>query len=176
MTNSLNVLILQVVLIGDEPEVPYMRPPLSKDLFFTDNADVSQTLQFRDVSGNWRSLRYANESFYDAENITFMKGHKVVDLSLEDNYAILDNQQVVTFEKVLIATGGKPKVIDAFGGLPDSLANAVSTYRNVNDFRHLYKLVSQPDLHIAVIGGSFLGSELAYALAQKGNDMAVSCM
>lgn len=63
--------------------------------------------------------------------------------------------------QVLLATGGEPKQ------LPSQANNSnVTTFRNINDFKKLEK-IAKDGAHIAVIGGGFLGSELAVALAHR---------
>lgn len=60
-----------------------------------------------------------------------------------------------------MATGGEPKQ------LPSQSENSnVTTFRNINDFKKLEK-IAKDGAHIAVVGGGFLGSELAVALAHR---------
>lgn len=60
-----------------------------------------------------------------------------------------------------MATGGEPKQ------LPSQAENSnVTTFRNINDFKKLEK-IAKDGAHIAVVGGGFLGSELAVALAHR---------
>lgn len=64
---------------------------------------------------------------------------------------------------MLLATGGEPKTLP---NQPKDMAN-VTTYRTVEDFKKLDK-IAKDGAHIAVVGGGFLGSELAVALAKRG--------
>lgn len=61
-----------------------------------------------------------------------------------------------------MATGGEPKSLPQAAGVAN-----VSTYRTVDDFKKLDK-IAKNGAHIAVVGGGFLGSELAVALAKRG--------
>lgn len=65
--------------------------------------------------------------------------------------------------QVLLATGGEPKKLPNQG--PDN--EHVTTYRTIDDFKKLDK-IAKNGAHIAVVGGGFLGSELAVALATRG--------
>src|SRR5699024_9469492 len=67
--------------------------------------------------------------------------------------------RVINYQKLLLATGGTPDRLD----LPDT--DRVLHFRTLADYRRLRELADR-DLRIAVIGGSFIGTELAVALAQ----------
>ncbi len=67
---------------------------------------------------------------------------------------------------VLIATGGTPVALPIEGG---GASDRVLTFRTAEDYRHLRTLAAQAD-RIAVVGGGYIGSELAAALVQQGVD------
>ncbi|MBG0717356.1 FAD-dependent oxidoreductase [Microbacterium sp. 2C] len=67
---------------------------------------------------------------------------------------------------VLIATGGTPVALPIEGG---GASDRVLTFRTAGDYRHLRALAAQAD-RIAVVGGGYIGSELAAALVQQGVD------
>lgn len=48
------ILCLKVLIVSEDPELPYMRPPLSKELWFSDDPNVTKTLQFRQWNGKER--------------------------------------------------------------------------------------------------------------------------
>jgi 3-phenylpropionate/trans-cinnamate dioxygenase ferredoxin reductase component len=70
-----------------------------------------------------------------------------------------------TFDKLLVATGGTPRRF-AWGG------DDVIYYRTLDDYRRLRALTEQGQ-RFAVIGGGFIGSEIAAALAMNGKDMVM---
>lgn len=84
-----------------------------------------------------------------------------------DNKAILlDDERVIKYNKAaLIATGSRPKTLPK-GVVSESASNSgkVSDFRTISDFQDLYE-TSKKIGHIVVIGGGFLGSELAVGLA-----------
>ena len=47
-------LLAQVLIVTDEPDLPYMRPPLSKELWFVDDPEVTETLRFKQWNGKER--------------------------------------------------------------------------------------------------------------------------
>ncbi len=63
----------------------------------------------------------------------------------------------------MLATGGEPKKLPQ----QDENNENITTFRTIEDFKKLEKLAKK-DAHIAVVGGGFLGSELAVALAHRG--------
>lgn len=163
----------KILIISEENGNPYMRPPLSKELWYSDKQKASETdLIFRTYSGRERNLYYEKAPFYtdpaylefnDKGGIAVLKGHKVVSLDPDSQVASLDDGRKIKYGKCLIATGGKPKSLDVFSGLN---GNVVSTFRSVADYLSLEKRLENLK-SVAVIGGGFLGTELACALSSK---------
>lgn len=54
----------KVLLVGDEEFKPYMRPPLSKDMWFTEDKELVDQLKFKTWSGRDRSLFFENDQYY----------------------------------------------------------------------------------------------------------------
>lgn len=89
-------------------------------------------------------------------------------MSVYRKLLLLDDGRQVTFEKCLLATGGTPKNLPV---LEDkSLEDNVVLFRTTRDFERLTKAV-KPGARLLVVGGGFLGSELAVALAQRKKDV-----
>lgn len=63
--------------------------------------------------------------------------------------------------------GALPKNLDIFANAEPKIQEKVTLYRNIFDFQELYE-ISDEAKAIAIVGGGFLGSELACALARKG--------
>ncbi|GAA5810957.1 hypothetical protein MFLAVUS_004385 [Mucor flavus] len=161
-----------VIIIGEESYSPYMRPPLSKELWFSEDPKVAETLVFKDWSGSERNTVYQDISKYEViedasgsdletEKIKLLLNKSVSKLNVEDHTVTLDDGSVIYYNKVLLATGGAPKK------LPSQTEDSnVTTFRNIRDFQKLDK-IAKDGAHIAVVGGGFLGSELAVALAHR---------
>ncbi|KAI9303582.1 apoptosis-inducing factor, mitochondrion-associated, C-term-domain-containing protein [Cunninghamella echinulata] len=163
-----------VIIIGDESYAPYMRPPLSKEIWFSEDPEVATNLRFKDWQGNERSIYYQDESLYEIINdasgsdletdkIKLLLGKPVTKLNVEDHTVTLADGSVIYYNKVLLATGGAPKHLPK---QPES--SKITTFRTVEDLKQLDAIV-KPGSHVAVIGGGFLGSELAVALANRAS-------
>ncbi|KAJ3084743.1 Apoptosis-inducing factor 1, mitochondrial [Quaeritorhiza haematococci] len=104
-----------VLIIGEESYVPYMRPPLSKELWF--DADIKE-LKFKDWSGNERSIWYQSPASYETvvsadalltppaassskPKPRWLKNAKVVKLDVEKQQIILADGKKIQYDKVL---------------------------------------------------------------------------
>ncbi|HSE53782.1 MAG TPA: NAD(P)/FAD-dependent oxidoreductase, partial [Gemmatimonadales bacterium] len=128
-------------LVGAEPDPPYSRPPLSKALWKGE--------PFESV---WRNTAEAGVELHlgRTANELDLAGRRVRDTSGGE----------YTFDKLLLATGGTPRRL-GFGG------DEVIYFRTLEDYRRL-RALAQPGKSFAVIGGGFIGSEIAAALAMQG--------
>lgn len=117
------------------------------------------------------------EKIESAESgVKLLTGVIVSDLNVAEQSITLSNGKVLKYGKVLLATGGVPKTLPVLKG---SDADKVSTFRSVEDFKHLHSLVKSSDKKIVVIGGGFLGSELAVAISHYGKlfeNMCAMCI
>lgn len=84
-----------------------------------------------------------------------------------DKKLTLDSGVVISYDKCLLATGGRPRNLPIFRESPADLKEKVSLYRAIPDYQKLDDLVSKVD-SILVVGGGFLGSELAVGMASRG--------
>lgn len=167
----------KVLMIGDEPFYPYMRPPLSKELWFDQNPDVGKTLSFTRWNGKERSVFYEPQDYFFSvkqllENknggVSVIRGKKIVKVDPVSQVVVFDSGEEIAYEKCLIATGAKPKNLPIFETAEDGIKKHVTLFRSVRDFQKLDK-ISKKINSIAVVGGGFLGSELACGLAKRGS-------
>jgi 3-phenylpropionate/trans-cinnamate dioxygenase ferredoxin reductase component len=128
-------------LVGEEPHPPYNRPPLSKGLW---KGDAPESIQ-RDTAG---------------ARVEMFLGRRIVRLDPVRHLAIDDQGTAYQYERALLATGGRPRRL-TFGG------DSVIYFRNLADYLRLRRR-AQPGARVAVIGGGFIGSELAAALSLNG--------
>ncbi|SOD40536.1 NAD(P)/FAD-dependent oxidoreductase [Nitrosovibrio sp. Nv4] len=129
-----------IAMIGEEQHRPYDRPPLTKSL--------------------WKDTPY--ESIWRNEhglNVAVHLGKKVVAIDPSKKTATDDAGNIYTYEKLLLATGGLVRRFPDFGG-------NIIYYRTADDYRKLRKLAEQGS-DFVVIGGGFIGSEIAAALAMN---------
>ncbi|XP_068572491.1 apoptosis-inducing factor 1, mitochondrial isoform X4 [Cebidichthys violaceus] len=168
----------RVLIVTDEPVPPYMRPPLSKELWFSDDPSVTETLRFKQWNGKERSIYFQPPSFYinaeeldGAENggVAVLTGRKVVHMDVRGNKIKLDDDTEISYDKCLIATGGAPRNLQVIERAGEEVMQKTTLFRKVEDFKSLDK-VSRNVKSITIIGGGFLGSELACALGRRSTE------
>ncbi|KAM7397746.1 hypothetical protein PAMA_005869 [Pampus argenteus] len=168
----------KVLIVTDEPDLPYMRPPLSKELWFSDDPIVTETLRFKQWNGKERSIYFQPPSFYinaeeleSTENggVAVLSGKKVVHMDVRGNKVKLDDNTEISYDKCLIATGGVPRNLQVIERAGDEVMKRTTLFRKIEDFKSLDK-VSRNVKSITIIGGGFLGSELACALGRRSNE------
>jgi NADPH-dependent 2,4-dienoyl-CoA reductase/sulfur reductase-like enzyme len=133
-------------LISAESHPPYNRPPLSKGLW--------KNKPFESV---WRKS--------DVQGVTFHFGRMAQHLDPQAKQVTDDQGSVYTFDKLLLATGCTPRHLP-FGG------EQIIYFRTLDDYQRLRALTEQ-GRRFAVIGGGFIGSEIAAALAMNGKDVVM---
>ncbi|XP_056141371.1 apoptosis-inducing factor 1, mitochondrial isoform X2 [Lampris incognitus] len=168
----------RVLIVTDEPDLPYMRPPLSKELWFSDDPSVTDTLRFKQWNGKERSIYFQPPSFYispedfdSAENggVAVLTGKKVVHMDVRGNKVQLNDSTEISYDKCLIATGGVPRNLQVIERAGEEVMKKTTLFRKIDDFKALDK-VSRNIQSITIVGGGFLGSELACALGRRSND------
>lgn len=155
--------------------MPYMRPPLSKEIWFDSNLGAEQG-RFKQWNGAERSLFYEPDEFYmsaekleGAKNggVSVIRGYSVVNLDVKEQKVLLDSGTELTYDKCLLATGSRAKTLDVFDRAPARTKKHIFTYKTLKDFQTVKSEVDKSDT-IAIIGNGFLGSELACAFAHNG--------
>jgi 3-phenylpropionate/trans-cinnamate dioxygenase ferredoxin reductase subunit len=141
-----------ITLIGEEPLMPYDRPPLSKAAI-ADEAEP-QPLWLMD-EGIAASLR-----------ADVRRNVKAVSIDRAQKAVTLSNGQSVSYDKLLLATGAKPRKLSLPGGEQALLL------RNFEDAVALRQRFA-PGKHIVIIGGGFIGLELASSATKRGSRVTV---
>ncbi|XP_078601453.1 apoptosis-inducing factor 1, mitochondrial-like isoform X10 [Branchiostoma floridae x Branchiostoma japonicum] len=171
----------QVLVVTEEEELPYMRPPLSKELWYSDEPKLVEKMKFKQWNGKERSVYYNPPSFYvepkelayqENGGVAVVKGRKVMKLDPQKQVAVLDNGWEIFYDKVLIATGGRPRNIPVFERASQEVKDRVTLFRGIKDFKRLDE-VSKNASSIVVVGGGFLGSELTCALGKRSRDSSL---
>jgi NADPH-dependent 2,4-dienoyl-CoA reductase/sulfur reductase-like enzyme len=129
----------RVVIVGAEPHPVYKRPILTKGLW---SGAPEEKL--------WRE---------PAANVDVVTGRRVVSLDLGGHTATDDAGEEYAWEKLLLATGATPRQIPG--------ADGVVWFRTLDDYRSVRAKATE-GAHVVVIGGGFIGSEIASALVGTG--------
>ncbi len=133
-------------LIGSDPHPPYNRPPLTKGLW---KGKAFETI--------WRHTEETDADLH--------LGRTVVALDPAGRRLHDDGGGDHTFERLLIATGGTPRRLPFDG-------ERMIYYRTVDDYQRLRALTEEGE-RFAIIGGGFIGSEIAAALAMNKKSAAL---
>lgn len=134
-------------LIGAEAHPPYNRPPLSKGLW-----------KGKPLERIWRKNV--------ERNVALHLGRIASTLDLAAKRIDDDQGTAYTFDKLLLATGGTPRRLP-FGG------DDIIYFRTLDDYQRL-RALSEEKQRFAVIGGGFIGSEIAAALAMNGKEVVMA--
>lgn len=135
-------------VINEEEFDYYKRPWLSKKLWNDKPLDEV-----------WLRVNSENIDFFNKKSVVKVDpGEKIITDNFNDLYS---------YEKLLIASGGSPKKLPGFEKSKD-----IIYFRNLDDYFRL-KEIAQEGKRIVVIGGSFIGSEIAAALTLKKCDVTM---
>lgn len=129
-----------IAMLTEEPERPYARPPLSKALWTGQQEEGSIWLP-------------------EVPGLTVRTGARAVRIDRTSREVVLEGGERIRYGRLLLATGGAPRRLP-FG------ADGVVYFRTVADYRRVRTLPAGK--HVAVVGGGFIGSEMAASLAMAG--------
>lgn len=134
-----------VLLIGAEKHLPYDRPPLSKQLWFG--------------KARLEDLPRHDQDYYDRHGVSVVTGTRAVRLAPAEKTIITAGGETYHFDKLLLATGVAPRTLP----IPGGDLEGVCYFRTLDDYLRILPQVAQAKSAL-VIGGGFIGSELAAAL------------
>ncbi|ODT00467.1 MAG: pyridine nucleotide-disulfide oxidoreductase [Gemmatimonadetes bacterium SCN 70-22] len=129
-------------IIAAEDDLPYARPPLSKALW-----------KGEPLESIWRGTDHVS-------GVRLHLGRRAAQLDLAGRRVADGHGDSYAYDKLLLATGGTPRRLP-FGG------DDIIYFRTLADYRHL-RALAEPGRRVAVLGGGFIGSEVAAALALQG--------
>jgi 3-phenylpropionate/trans-cinnamate dioxygenase ferredoxin reductase subunit len=144
----------RVVLIGEEPERPYERPPLTKDYLREESE---------------REQAYVHpEAFYVERDIELVIDTRVTAIDPHASRVTLDDGRTLHFDRLLLSTGAQPRQITVTG----ADLNGVCYLRTLSDCDRLRKRLTGGG-RVAVVGGGWIGSEFAASARQRGLEVAL---
>ena len=141
-----------IVLVGDEPGLPYERPPLSKTYLADAGADIT--------------LRPA--SFYSEHRIQLVTGRRVLILRRRVRVVELDDGTRLDYGHLVFATGARCRQLD----VPGAGLHGVHTLRTSEDADRLRSRL-RPGARVVLVGAGFVGLEIASAAVAAGCDTTV---
>lgn len=143
-----------VIIIGDENNAPYQRPPLSK-AYLKSLADES-------------SIQLRPEAFYTDNRIELVRGDKVEQIDRQNKQVVTASGKRFPYDKLAITTGTRPRPLDLPGAdLPG--VHALRSFLHASGLRDAL----QQHQNIVIIGGGFIGLEVAACAAGLGKAVTV---
>ena len=143
-----------IALIGDESVPPYQRPPLSKE-WLKGEADAAR-------------LWLKGESFYTDSGIDLQLGSPAVEIDRAARTVRLADGVETAYDALIIATGSRPREL----ALPGSDLGGLLALRSMADAEAL-KSVLETAKQIAIVGGGYIGLEVAASARSLGVDVTV---
>jgi 3-phenylpropionate/trans-cinnamate dioxygenase ferredoxin reductase subunit len=141
-------------LLGDEPELPYERPPLSKEYLAGDKS--------------FERLLIRNAAFWEEREVTMLAGRSVTRVDPVGHSITTADGETIGYGSLIWAAGGKPRRLACAGG--DLVG--VHTVRTRADVDRM--IAELPDVRrVAVIGGGYIGLEAAAVLTKLGRQVTV---
>jgi 3-phenylpropionate/trans-cinnamate dioxygenase ferredoxin reductase component len=143
-----------VTLIGEESELPYERPPLSKEALFGAPALAPATI-FKDA-------------FYAERGVDLCLGRRVIAIDATTGAIDFEKGADLKADRILLATGARPRDL----ALPGVETGRISYLRNFADATRLRPLL-EPPCRLVLVGGGFIGLEIAAGAAKRGCQVTV---
>jgi NADPH-dependent 2,4-dienoyl-CoA reductase/sulfur reductase-like enzyme len=144
----------RLVIIGDEPERPYDRPPLSKAALLNHEEEAKVYLRA--------------PAWYEENRVELMLNDACVAIDTARHELTLQSGAIVKYSKLLIATGARPRRLPML----EDCGAPVLYLRSLADARQLRNFL-KPGANVAIVGGGVIGMEVAATAAQLGCSVTV---
>ncbi|WP_329445706.1 NAD(P)/FAD-dependent oxidoreductase [Streptomyces canus] len=144
----------EIVLLGAEKELPYQRPPLSKDYLKTALPATE--------------LLIKPEEFWNEQGIDARLGVVVEEIRPDDDEVVLEGGERIGYDTLVLATGAEPRKLD----VPGAALGGVHTLRTRRDADALGAALA-PGRRLVVVGGGFVGLEVAASARHLGSEVDV---
>ncbi len=144
----------RLVLIGDEPELPYQRPPLSKKYLSGEMA--ADRLPFR------------HRAFYDEHRIELKLGRRAVRLDAAAREVELEDGEKLTYDRLLLCLGAESRRLTC----PGATLPGVRYLRGLADVAPI-QAGFKPPARVVIIGGGYIGLETAATCRKMGCEVTV---
>jgi 3-phenylpropionate/trans-cinnamate dioxygenase ferredoxin reductase component len=146
-----------ILLVGREPEPPYERPPLSKEYL-------------RGEAGR-EDAHVQAASWFSANDVELLSGRNVMSLDTEARTAKLQGGEAVRFGKALLGTGAMVNILRLEGAENEGI-HYLRAFGNSDAIR----ADTEAAEHVVLVGGSYIGCEVAASLTAKGTKCTIIAM
>lgn len=143
-----------VTVVGDERWLPYERPPLSKDFLLDLTSEQNLTLR--------------DDAFFQKKRIELVRGHRAVGIDRQARRVALASGAELGFDRLVIATGSRARRL----AVPGARLDGICHLRSVDDAIDLKARLKEA-AEVVIIGGGFIGLEVASAVARLGKKVTV---
>ena len=143
-----------IAIISDEGELPYERPPLSKEYFSGDKA--------------WERMLIRPAAFWDERSVTFYLSHSVRAVDAAGHGLTTADGSIFTYGQLIWAAGGTPRRLPIAGG---DLPNVQGVRSRVDADAMI--AAAKGGTRFVIIGGGYIGLEAAAVLAKMGKNVTV---
>jgi 3-phenylpropionate/trans-cinnamate dioxygenase ferredoxin reductase component len=143
----------RLVLVGDEPERPYERPPLSKDYLRGETGDKPYV---------------HSENFYRDNQIELRTSTRVTGLGPGMRELLLEGDRRLDYDRLLLTTGAVPRRLD----VPGAALEGIHHLRTLADSERIGERIESGQ-RLVVVGSGWIGAEIAASARQKGCEVTV---
>ena len=144
----------RISMVGDEPHVPYHRPPLSKACLSGDKDAASLAIRPRE--------------FYESQQVDLLLGRRATAIHRDSQTVSLDDGSSLSYSRLALLTGALPRRID----LPGSDLPGVHYLRDIRDVDAIREHIA-PGKSAVIVGGGYIGLETAASLRAAGMQVTV---
>lgn len=143
----------RLVLLGDEPERPYERPPLSKDY----------------LRGEAEEKPYVHsEGFYEENRIELWTSDAVTALDVDRRQLRLERKGWLGYDRLLLTTGAAPRRLR----VPGADLEGIQYLRDLADSEQIAERIERGG-RLVVVGSGWIGAEVAASARQKGSEVTM---
>jgi 3-phenylpropionate/trans-cinnamate dioxygenase ferredoxin reductase subunit len=143
-----------IILIGDEPQLPYQRPPLSKAYYQDELAP--------------EKLLIRPNTFYQKNEVTLRLGERVTRLDPQASCIYLDNNEAIDYSHLILATGTRARQLPIEG----SNLESVHYLRTKSDVEKIKSQLNK-EARLLIVGAGYIGLEVASSAIKLGNKVVV---
>ena len=143
----------RITLVGDEPHLPYDRPPLSKEVL-TGEKQPDDTF-------------FRTPEFFEGQGIDLRLGSQAVALDGDSRTITFVTGERLDYDAAVIATGARPRRLPGGGAIP-----GVHVMRTLDDSTAISSSFDDAR-HLVVVGAGFIGSEVAASARSRGVEVTI---